>query len=953
MLAGIIWELVIRQTNVEIDQRPRFNSRLFFYLFLPSVIYESSSFLANKWLLLNLLPIILTSLIGTIMYSTALGLTIYSLNHQDILNFTRVTQLTTANFWQYSINGSISQQVEESVSPIDTTLLNTFSPPSSATNLKSLAATTTILSSLPADQLDNLSLIECLLLSVALSSTDSSAILNSLKQLQLNERLYYLILGKNVLNNAVVMILTTLLMDFFGNTRVTVLKIYMTVLQFFTNLAGSILLGVLLAILALGLIRIIKRFQPKTKFLNHNEAMVETLMLLKVAYLTYTLAAVIGMSGIISLGTFAVLNDQYIKQNLNLRSQLAIRQLILAIRTLSFSFVYSFLGMLLVEVADGNLLLNTGAHRNLSGQVNSQSTNTSTLMMSASSVADTSEVVRAGKDYVDNAGWNLKFLSIVLVLSVSFRFVTIFVFSSLSNLLSSTSLKIRLREQFLIAYGGFTSPLAMALVQGLIEHGEFRETTMKNKHLFMYTVLSITFITATIFGTLVKPMVVKIHESLIRSGRSSSVDGSGTFDFEDRVGATKVFIEFNNKLLEHMGRGLSSIVGHSRSSYDRIGDFNETHIKPWLAQSGSNTNWLSVFYDNVVLDETLNANSFQVATQDLTDLRASRRRSRLLATVWRRKTWRTNRPITPLDTISERADKTDMDAHDYSASSQLTWLSRQPNVARSAVRKRVVVTNKREVQSRTHPAHYQNPKAPRSITSPVDDDAALKELVMLNLKLDDAKRRRRTAQEAHRYHTNNNISLESIYHMNSRVVRSPNTPKHSSMLDSTRVIGGQPKESSHKGPKRYDTRTISSASTANITVGDDFVEPSSSGSRKRRERKQSLFLELEQNLNDVSIDKLRSNQFESIKNKPTRQKVDRQSHEETNLYNSFGDQRHSRQRSNSRKLPHSHEPHRKKIKSAKRDLASEVVRNVHGNGSPSSSHVRIRQPNKSSSSTDT
>lgn len=856
-MAGIIWELVLRQMSIETNSHPRFNARLFFYLFLPSTIYESASFLANKWFLLNLLPIIMISVIGTIVYSTALSITIYSLNHQDIFNFTRVTQLTTANFWQYSSESNISQTVDDSL--VDTIPLN--SSFSSANKFISLAATSTILSSPSSEQLNNLTLLECLLLSVVLKATDSSAILSSLKQLQLNERLYYLILGENVFNNGVVMILIALLMEFFGNAKVTVLKIYMTSLQFFITFVGSILLGISLATLLLCFVRIIKRFQSTTGYLNQSEAMVETLLLLKLAYLTYTLAAATGMSSIISLAAFSILNDQYIKRNLNLRSQLALRQVILAARIIAFSFIYPLMGMLLVEVAAGSQTIYKDVHLTPTSVTNIHPTNTSALMSKLAL-----DEGRMSRSLIGDSTWNFKFLSIVLVLSVSYRFLTIFLFSSLSNLLSSYHLKTRLREQFLIAYGGFTSPLAIAIVQGLIEHEEYRETTMKNKYLFLYTVISITFITNTIFGVILKPLVVRIHRSLTNSGWLMLAAGSGTMDFQNRLGATKVFSEINNKVLGHLEEGLSSIVGRKRSSYDRMKDFNETYVKPWLTQSGSNTNWLSIFYDNLVLEETLNSNSFQIAPHDLTDLRASRRRSRLLTSVWRRKTWGSSLPITPMDTIEERSDKAFSSGQGRSASSKGIWQSRKPDSVRSSIRRRDVAMREPEIHLAKYSANSVSLKSPL----PVDDDAMLKELVMLNLKQDNAERRRHSKRHL----------LEKSLHSNQNV--SSNNLKHVSISDCMFPIGSEAASTSYLRTNRYDTRTISSASTTNTTLVDDFVGANST-SESQRTRKQTLFFELEQNLDDRSIDILRAlKQFDQTDGGPS-QNVNRSLNDESDL----------------------------------------------------------------------
>lgn len=882
MVAGVIWELVLRNTDVVIDHRPRFNSRIFFYLYLPATVFDSGALLANKWLLLNLLPILAYSLFGVVLYSAALGLTIYSLNQNDIFGFSMVAQLTTANFWQDPTSGTIlNPHISED---LINTLQNTsiLAPKSFA----SAMASTTILSSPPIEQLNNLTMVECLLLSIVLSTVDSSGMLSILKQLQLNERLYYLVLGENLMNNAVAIILTILLLDFSGVARVTVLKIYMTTLQFFTVLAGSTLLGILLAVLALIFVRVAKRCQLPKNTLSESQAIIEALLLLKLAYLTYALAAAAGMSSIVSIAVFSMLNDHYIKQNLNLRSQLAIKQMVMAAKAFAFTFIYPFLGMLLVEVAYGSQLFHRTPYHNttsLAPKDTAPSNQSASLLPSPVSSSKGSLVLDENNKsrYVqsmDQMYWNFRFLSIVFVFTLVYRLIIVVALSWLCNLLSNRQLRTKFREQCLIAYGGFTSPLAMSIIQGLCDNDKYCDRTMKNRYLFMYTVLTITFISMTLLGLLIRPLVVHIHKSLSKSGWQ----GTGTMGFENRIGTTKVFDEVNDRVFGQLIQGVNSVIGRNKSSYDRIADFNESHARPWLTTSGSNINSLSVFYDNLILEETLNSDSFPA--HDLVNFRALFRGAHpTSADTWRdRRRNVPNSPVKPsLDTIDEGLDwSTKNLGARSSGGTHNSFYSRQQRINSSAPQWKIGENSlclDRQTSSSSSQRQSGKIVPPKRVAPVTDDESAmLKEFVMFNLKLDDARQRRHHKQAVSVAANRGSVTPAKV-----NVSSSNDSTDRREPIFSRIDQGAQPRgvikqthragaivaidhnPSNHlssrravKKPNRYTTRTVSSASSTNMTFLEDTNDDQvSDGLDKRddRERKRSTIIDMERSLDEVNI----------------------------------------------------------------------------------------------------
>lgn len=807
MIFGILWELISRQiTTTSYESNPRFNSRFFFYLFLPSTVLESTLLLSNKWLFLNLLPILVHSIFGTLLYSASMGFTIYSLSKQNFFNLglnpTPSTsllmnnqpimmyniQINSSNYTStYDLNSSSNQRLSFDQQKQQTNYQ--MEDDEMMYNLYDKSYSTSGSSS----ELNNLTLADCLVFGTILSSVDSTTLLDVFRMYQVNERLYYFVLGESLMNNAVVLIILNLLLEFFNASRLTVVKIYVAILQFFITLVGSVFLGFILAGIALVLVRLIKRFQVPSGLANYQnqcQATVETLLILKLAYLTYTLASLTGTSSIISLATFGILQDQYIIHNLNLRSQLTFKQVILATKTMGFSLIYPLLGMLLVEVAttsqlvqswnQNDLLLPTSTNFSFTNTTNMRSSDKSINRQQSVMYSNVISAASVGASKLSqlanqaNLNWNFKFLSIVTVITVIYRVIWVFSLSLFCNLFSSRQLKIKFKEQILVAFGGLKGPLAFAIVHRLIEHDDYRDRTIRNKHLFIYTVLFITFASTILKGPFIKPLVSKIQSTLNPLSTASATTNllspfnqlhSGSHQIHH---TSIVFDEINSKVAEYVSSGLNSIIGHTKSPYDRFVELNETHIKPWLTRSSCNTNWLSVFYDTLILDETLNANCFYrsigvfgVGTASHMYRKLSKNESNHDQESGSTKTngnqnenhfegfTRARKSSFRLDTIEEnrqalvrrpplskRMSSLVTDEEPSSSKfSRRSGFSKKAQLPPSSASSRLAKTRKLR---KDLPAQI----IPKTAPDQDDNNSVLKEFVMLNLKLEEARRRR-------------------------------------------------------------------------------------------------------------------------------------------------------------------------------------------------------------------
>lgn len=608
MIFGIIWQLLLKQIVNDTKLLPRFNSRIFFYLFLPSTVLDSASMLANKWLFFNLISILILSIVGTLIYSASIGFTILALSHDSIftVNFVENTSLASSSSDIASDNSSTTS--DDSNIALNPTQLQ-LSP------------------------MANLTLIDCLILGTILSSFDSNTMLNSLRLHQANEKLYYLVLGENLMNNAVVLVIFNVLLEFLNEPRLTLFIVYGAILKFFLTLLGAVVIGFCLAFIALLSIRCIKHFRSNrtlTNYQNQCLAMVETLLILKLGYFSYTLAALAGTSSILCLATFGVLQNEYIKRNLTLRSQFTLRQITYATKTLGYSLVYPLIGMLIVQVIQ-DININHHQHHlysnnlpsilqqnqqqqltfannnnNPQGTLISTSDSTSSSSSSSTSSVATTPMGSTKRDSMIhksiNMFWILKLLSFLCLILLAYRFLIVIILSQINNILSSRQLRIHFVEQILLAYGSLKGPLALALVHRLIEHEQYRDRSLNEKHLFIYTILFITFISNVFKGPFIRPLVARVQLTLCHSLKTSN--------------KCIVFNQISCVVMDYATHGLNSILGRKKSFYDRFVELNEHLFKPFVAGTGSSTNWLLVFYDNLILEETMNANCFHTSIRE-------------------------------------------------------------------------------------------------------------------------------------------------------------------------------------------------------------------------------------------------------------------------------------------------------------------------------------------------
>lgn len=152
-----------------------------------------------------------------------------------------------------------------------------------------------------------LSFLESLVFGSLISSTDPVTVLSLLPS-NVDRRLYMLIFGESALNDAVAIILYRLFTSFADpKMRVGATPIIMSILASAGVFVGSFLVGVVLGLL----------FAKITKHVKMEEGPIyEVTMLFIFAYVSYLLADVLNLTGIISVFFTGITMSQYAYDNL-------------------------------------------------------------------------------------------------------------------------------------------------------------------------------------------------------------------------------------------------------------------------------------------------------------------------------------------------------------------------------------------------------------------------------------------------------------------------------------------------------------------------------------------------------------------------------------------------------------------------------------------------------------
>ncbi|GAA5917341.1 hypothetical protein JCM6882_001086 [Rhodosporidiobolus microsporus] len=181
----------------------------------------------------------------------------------------------------------------------------------------------------------SLTMVECLLFGSTLSATDPVTILAIFNAMHVDPKLYSIIFGESILNDAVAIVMFETLSQFHGE-KVHVLSFFHGVgiflLTFFTSMALGVCFGLGCSLM-----------------LKHSElgryTEIEACLVLLIAYTSYFFSNALTMSGIVSLLFCGITLKHYAYHNMSHRTQRTTRYLFGSLAQLSENFIFIYLGL--------------------------------------------------------------------------------------------------------------------------------------------------------------------------------------------------------------------------------------------------------------------------------------------------------------------------------------------------------------------------------------------------------------------------------------------------------------------------------------------------------------------------------------------------------------------------------------------------------------------------------
>eukprot|EP01105_Mastigella_eilhardi_P024954 TRINITY_DN6631_c0_g1_i2.p1 TRINITY_DN6631_c0_g1~~TRINITY_DN6631_c0_g1_i2.p1 ORF type:complete len:421 (+),score=77.03 TRINITY_DN6631_c0_g1_i2:415-1677(+) len=186
--------------------------------------------------------------------------------------------------------------------------------------------------------------IECMLFGSLLSATDPVATLSLFLELNVDPLLYSLVFGESVLNDAVAIALFRTLSKFVGNTTLGWKTIGQIVGQFLLISFGSTAIGVAIGFISAFVMKQAKRLKLSPTY--------EVTLIGFVAYISYLVAEVATLSGIISLFVCSVMMSHYHWYSIGQTSRTTAYHTSGAIAFVAETAVFVSMGLTLFETDD-------------------------------------------------------------------------------------------------------------------------------------------------------------------------------------------------------------------------------------------------------------------------------------------------------------------------------------------------------------------------------------------------------------------------------------------------------------------------------------------------------------------------------------------------------------------------------------------------------------------------
>ncbi len=185
---------------------------------------------------------------------------------------------------------------------------------------------------------EDIPLVECFTFSTLISAVDPVAVLAIFQELGVNKSLYFLVFGESLLNDAVVITLYNMVTTFAVSRVISTYDVIIGILNFVTVSGGGLVIGVLMGAITALVTRV-----------TNDVRVVEPLIVVCLAYFSYVFAELFHFSGIIALIACGLMQAEYVKDNISVRSFTTIQYFTKTLSSIADVIIFYFLGRVLIR----------------------------------------------------------------------------------------------------------------------------------------------------------------------------------------------------------------------------------------------------------------------------------------------------------------------------------------------------------------------------------------------------------------------------------------------------------------------------------------------------------------------------------------------------------------------------------------------------------------------------
>ncbi|CAJ0934341.1 unnamed protein product [Ranitomeya imitator] len=186
--------------------------------------------------------------------------------------------------------------------------------------------------------LTDISLLQNLWFGSLIAAVDPVAVLSVFEEIHVNEKLYILVFGESLLNDAVTVVLYKLFKAFDGMKDILPSDIFIGIGNIFVVGIGGTLVGLIFGLLA----------AFTTRFTEHIRV-IEPLFVFLYSYLAYLTAEIFHMSGIMAIISCSVSMKRYVEENISQKSYTTVKYFMKMWSSVSETLIFFFLGFYTVE----------------------------------------------------------------------------------------------------------------------------------------------------------------------------------------------------------------------------------------------------------------------------------------------------------------------------------------------------------------------------------------------------------------------------------------------------------------------------------------------------------------------------------------------------------------------------------------------------------------------------